>query len=160
MGFVCRADSIKDVSKCHISPRRRLELPQLRARSMAWWCQWWHVSTHIKSSYRTRWIFTFSGRKWSAKCKFNFEKVVVEVEVVSTCISWVVSWDKACELAATKLCPVPGCHETDAGNDIKTSTHHQTHWRSGWATFSSRNRITQAWKTWCLMHLMENIYAL
>ena len=79
------ADSIKDVSNCHISPRRRLELLQLRARSMAWRCQWWYVSAHIKT-YSTRWIFTFCGKKVDCKAqKFFFEKVVVEVEVVSTC---------------------------------------------------------------------------
>lgn len=38
---------------------------------------------------------------------------------------------KAGKLAATKLCPVPGCHKTDARNDIKTSTHYQTRWRLG-----------------------------
>lgn len=60
MGFVCRADSIKDVSKCHISPRRRLELLQLRARSMAWRCQWWHLSAHIiKTSCRQK-----TSRPW------------------------------------------------------------------------------------------------
>ena len=67
----------KDVRKCHISPRRHRELLQLRARSMAWRCEWWHVSTHTKTSYRTRdldWIFTFCGKKVERKVQISFLK--------------------------------------------------------------------------------------